>query len=271
MTDLTPRDRLFSRLPSALQRQFAHFAVLERTGSTNADLLALGGRGVAFEMAIEQTDGRGRRERTWHSVPGSSLAFSLAFDLHGSADDIAALPIAVGVACVTGLQRLGFAVALKWPNDLVQTLATGEIHKLGGILVELRAAGPGQWRAVCGIGLNVTAESIANLEIDQPASFLMAVARDPDVDLETIITELLTDLLGTVVSGPATFAPMIEAGRTFDCLLGHDVHVIEPQREWNGTANGWNASGHLQVTDVHGTTQVLRSAEVSIRPRGVTA
>src|ERR1700761_7434674 len=56
--------------------------VVASTGSTNADLLA---RAVAAPdapegqvlVAEEQTAGRGRLGRSWSSVPGASLAFSV--------------------------------------------------------------------------------------------------------------------------------------------------------------------------------------------------
>lgn len=267
MMPATPLDRdlLLTLLPETVRERTEHFLVLERTGSTNADLMARGGHGIAFEAADEQTAGRGRREKLWQSRPGSSLAFSLAFSLQGSATDVATLPLAVGASCVTTLRRLGYDVTLKWPNDLVHLHASGSIEKLGGILVELRNTGTNQWRAVCGIGLNITAGSVENLSLDQPASYLQAVAADPDLPREFILADLLTDLVLTVCEGPTVFPAMLESARAFDCLRGQDVRVIEPLREWIGCAQGWSDQGHLLVTDRDGVEHALLSAEVSIR------
>ena len=51
--------------------------VVASTGSTNADLLARGGPEGQVLVADEQTAGRGRAGRTWVSVPGASLTFSV--------------------------------------------------------------------------------------------------------------------------------------------------------------------------------------------------
>ena len=56
--------------------------IVTSTGSTNADLLARaaaepGGAEGRVLVAEEQTAGRGRRGRTWSSVPGESLTFSV--------------------------------------------------------------------------------------------------------------------------------------------------------------------------------------------------
>lgn len=124
--------------------------VADRCTSTNALLLerASGGR-VALLAAEEQTAGRGRRGRRWHSARGDGLTFSVARRMRRPLAELAGLSLAAGVAAARSLRECGAAeVGLKWPNDLVARGA-----KLGGILVETRgAAGP--TLAVIGIGIN---------------------------------------------------------------------------------------------------------------------
>jgi len=123
--------------------------VLERCASTNAALLAERLRRPVLLAADEQTAGRGRRGRRWHSAPGCGVLFSLGLPLQRAARDLGGLSIVAGVAAVRALRALGAAdAALKWPNDL---LARGA--KLGGILVQTRSQGAGS-AAVIGIGVN---------------------------------------------------------------------------------------------------------------------
>src|SRR3954463_13031747 len=111
--------------------------VLERCDSTNSVLLAAEVLRPTLLACEEQTAGRGRRGRRWHSLPGGSITFSLARTIERPVRELAALSLVAGVASVRALRRLGAAgVALKWPNDLVVGGA-----KLGGILVETRAQG----------------------------------------------------------------------------------------------------------------------------------
>ena len=123
--------------------------VLERCGSTNSVLLEEPGDATVLLAAEEQTAGRGRRGRRWHSIPGADLIFSIAATVRRPARELTALSLVAGVAAAQALRSAGVArVALKWPNDLV----VGDA-KLGGILVETRIASS-RTRAVFGFGIN---------------------------------------------------------------------------------------------------------------------
>ncbi len=125
--------------------------VVDRTGSTNADLLAraLGGAPEGVLLAAEeQSAGRGRMGRAWVSPPRAALTFSLLVRpaavppaRRGWLPLLAGVAVATAVTAVTGVQT-----RLKWPNDVL----TGPA-KLAGILAE--AAGDA---VVVGVGLNVS-------------------------------------------------------------------------------------------------------------------
>src|SRR6185503_2956197 len=118
--------------------------VVERCTSTN-DLLSKENNPVLL-AAEEQTAGRGRRGRRWHSAPGAGATFSLGRRVRRPVRELAALSLVAGVAAARALRALGLQqAALKWPNDLMVDGA-----KLGGILVENRDSN----YAVIGIGIN---------------------------------------------------------------------------------------------------------------------
>lgn len=123
--------------------------VVQRCASTNAVLLAERMPRPVLLAADEQTAGRGRRGRRWHSPPGCGALFSLGLPLARPVRALSGLSIVAGVAAVRALRALGAAdAALKWPNDLLLHGA-----KLGGILVQTRAQDAGS-TAVIGIGVN---------------------------------------------------------------------------------------------------------------------
>lgn len=128
--------------------------VCERCSSTNTVLLENSADDVpALLFAEEQTAGRGRRGRRWHSERGAALMFSLRRHFSGTAGRLGGLSLAAGVGVARALQALGaHGVQLKWPNDLLAPAPLGG-GKLGGILVETRASG-GQVSVVVGVGLN---------------------------------------------------------------------------------------------------------------------
>ena len=104
--------------------------------------------------ADQQTQGRGRNARPWHSKPGSSLTFSIQMPLYKSRGSAAmsSLPLALGVAIAEAIEcwqaafrnTAAAALMLKWPNDLLR-----DSKKVAGILVEARQT------LVCGVGINL--------------------------------------------------------------------------------------------------------------------
>jgi BirA family biotin operon repressor/biotin-[acetyl-CoA-carboxylase] ligase len=131
--------------------------VEDRTGSTNADLLAraLAGapEGVVL-VAEEQSAGRGRMGRIWVSPPRAALTFSLLVRPAAVPPTRRGwLPLLAGVAVASAVTAVtGVATRLKWPNDVLAGAGVGAA-KLGGILAE--AAGDA---IVVGVGLNVSTE-----------------------------------------------------------------------------------------------------------------
>ncbi len=84
--------------------------VVQRTGSTNSDLVARAAAGRAGEGAVlvaeEQTAGKGRLDRRWTAPPRSGLFFSVL--LRPVEVPVARwgwLPLLTGVAVATGLAR----------------------------------------------------------------------------------------------------------------------------------------------------------------------
>src|SRR5204863_7475405 len=107
----------------------------------------------AVVIADAQTEGRGRRGRSWFSPPGSGLYVSIVLTPSRSADRrraTALTTIAAGVALAEGIEAAtGVRVRLKWPNDLY----VGR-RKLAGILAEAAAAGDRIHTVVLGYGIN---------------------------------------------------------------------------------------------------------------------
>src|SRR5262249_41748867 len=107
-------------------------------------------------VAEEQTKGRGRGGRHWHS-PKGNLYTSLLLRLNVSATIATQLSfvaaLAVHDAVSTELAAVQIAdLRLKWPNDVMLNGA-----KIAGILIESLAAPDGKaLAAIVGIGINVS-------------------------------------------------------------------------------------------------------------------
>ncbi|MFJ9045307.1 biotin--[acetyl-CoA-carboxylase] ligase [Streptomyces sp. NPDC102347] len=156
--------------------------VVQRTGSTNSDLVARAAaekleEGVVL-VAEEQTAARGRLDRRWVAPARSGLFFSVLLrPREVPVERWGWLPLLTGVAVATGLARAaGVDTALKWPNDVLVTVR-GEERKAGGILVE--ATGDGG--VVVGVGVNVSLRA-DELPVATAGSLALAGAVSTDRD-----------------------------------------------------------------------------------------
>ncbi|HYZ53907.1 MAG TPA: biotin--[acetyl-CoA-carboxylase] ligase [Streptosporangiaceae bacterium] len=174
--------------PDGLWREVS---VVERTGSTNADLIARARDGAPEGLVLaaeEQTSGRGRMGRAWLSPPRAALTFSVL--LRPAAVPPARrgwLPLLAGVATAAAVRQVsGLEAQLKWPNDV---LIGG--RKLAGILAE--QAGDA---VVVGIGVNVSTGA-GELPATGPSSLAatsLLLAGSASLDRELLLRQVLAEL-----------------------------------------------------------------------------
>ena len=236
--------------------------VVAETGSTNADLLARLGslNGPVLLIAERQTAGRGRAGRSWLSTPGATLTFSLAWRFKGPLNNMAGLPLAVGVALAETIASLGVAVQLKWPNDLLR-----DGKKLAGILVETGAANAtdGSIWAVIGAGINLVMPDELEAQIGREVAAAPWLAQ---MDRNQLMAALLSRLGAVLAEFDDTgFAPFAERWNALHAWQDQDVSIIDDgQILQQGRAAGVDAIGRLMLDTGTGRVEVL-SGDVSLR------
>ena len=220
-------------------------------------------------VAINQTAGRGRLGRRWHSTAGASLTFSLALPLARA--DWSGLSLAVGLAVVDALDPDGGRLGLKWPNDLILREAGADSgddktpragRKLGGILIESVPVGE-QRAAVIGIGINVVPQPVAEADYGTAALTELWPDATPQDTLARIGEPLVRTLLAFERDG---FAPLQQPYARRDVLLGQHVKTSDRAMP-EGVAQGVDADGALKVA-AGGQTRRIVSGEVSVRLAG---
>jgi BirA family biotin operon repressor/biotin-[acetyl-CoA-carboxylase] ligase len=229
-------------------------------------------------VAEQQTRGRGRMGRDWHSSPGLSLTFSLALP-YAPVAGWSGLSLAVGLALAEALEPepLTPRLRLKWPNDLwLAGDAPGTGRKLGGILLEtlsLPGSGPARGDAaarwlVVGVGLNVRPQPAALVAEMAHGSACVQDLRPgieaPEV-LHLVAAPLVQALLRFAQQG---FAPLRPAYARRDLLAGQPVQTTSPDCP-QGVVEGVDTDGALclQAPGPEGVIQRHRvlSGEVSVR------
>lgn len=244
--------------------------VFSEIESTNSYLLdqprPLPGR-YRVALAVHQTGGRGRRDRSWYSPPSSGLCMSLAFTFRRMPKNFPSLSLAIGISVAQALEQLGIrGISLKWPNDVI---ARG--GKLGGVLSEVLPASAAGVTAVTGIGLNIDLE---NTDADSRITSRLG----PVVDLASCCDELpsraaiAAAVIGHLYDAMVRFETdgfpaFIEAWQRYDWLRGQSVTVETADGPAAGVVEGVDTDGALLLI-AKGDRRRITSG--SVAPSGQT-
>ncbi|MFI1969046.1 biotin--[acetyl-CoA-carboxylase] ligase [Streptomyces cinnamoneus] len=245
------------------------FDVVQRTGSTNTDLVAAGGEEGAVLVAEEQSAGRGRLDRTWSAPPRSGLFFSVRLTPGPGVppERWGWLPLLAGVATATALSAAaGVDTALKWPNDLLVTVGDEE-RKTGGILAERTGDS-----VVVGIGLNV---SLRADELPVPGAGSLALAGAEVLDRDPLLRAVLRSLADwyerwRAAGGDPARCGLQETYAAGCATLGRTVRAELPGGQaLVGEAVAVDGDGRLVLATADGVQQPVGAGDViHLRPAG---
>lgn len=209
----------------------------EEIASTNdrARELARQGQAEIVVLAGEQTGGRGRRDRSWHSPPGGVYCTILTRP-RLPPDRVGLLTLAAAVAIVEAADAAGVETVIKWPNDV---LTAADERKIAGILTESATSGTGtvSWVLV-GIGVNANLDETA-----LPDGAASLQARAGTINRRTFVQTLL-DTFDNLRTNPSTIP---SAWRTHAATLGRDVQVVTDTDTISGRAVDITDSGALKL------------------------
>jgi len=233
-----------------------------KTDSTNRVAFELGHAGEAegaVVLAEEQTAGRGRAGRTWHSERAAGVYLTLLLRPKLAPVQAPLLTMMAGLSAHTAVEAVtGLAVDLKWPNDLI---IRGK--KAGGILTEMHAE-PGQVRfVIVGIGLNVNQERFPG-ELANVATSLRQETGKPQPRMELLVRllrEFESDYNRFVREGVASVVKRFEVLSSY--AHGKRVSVTNGVESYLGTTAGLGPEGLLQVERDDGRVVTVIAGDVA--------
>lgn len=233
-------------------------------GSTNAVALRLADAGApegTLVTAEEQTQGRGRLGRKWHSPPGVGIWMSLILrpDIHPAR--AAGLSLVGGLAIACALQPLSeAALQIKWPNDVEQGG-----RKLAGVLSESAVEGSKVRHTVVGMGININHEP-AEIPAELSAvavSLRMATGRaHRRVPIVAAVLRAFQSRYEAYINGKSM--DVIEEFRERSGLIGRAVRVTQEHQTYEGTVLDVTAQGSLLILTGSGPRTVT-AGEASLR------
>ncbi len=210
---------------------------------------------VTCVLAEEQTGGRGRFNRSWHSPRSLNLYVTFVFRLHnpmhlGSIGQVMALSLA------QVLLQEGLHPQVKWPNDV---LLGGK--KLAGVLAETQSL-KDTVAVFLGIGINVNLAADELKKIDKPATSLKAeTGRDWNRDtlFKRLSRQFLIDLDKFKKRG---FEPFHHQFENLMALKGKTVHCFDGKKEWAGICHSLSNDGQLNLLLPDHTIRTLSAGDI---------
>jgi BirA family transcriptional regulator, biotin operon repressor / biotin---[acetyl-CoA-carboxylase] ligase len=256
---LTP-DVLKQRLKGSLfGKRIYHFFKTDSTNRVAMELAQAGEPEGAVVLAEEQTAGRGRAGRSWHSERTAGIYLTLLLRPKLAPVQAPLLTMMAGLSAHTAVEAVtGLVVDLKWPNDLI---IRGK--KAGGILTEMHAE-PGLVRfVVVGIGLNVNQERFSG-ELASVATSLRQETGKPQSRMELLVRllrEFETDYNRFVREGVASVVKRFEVLSSY--AYGKRVRVTNGTESYLGTTAGLGPEGLLQVESDDGRVVTVIAGDVA--------
>ena len=256
---LTP-DLLRAQLKGSLfSKRIYHFF---KTDSTNRVAMELGYAGEpegAVILAEEQSAGRGRAGRTWHSERAAGIYATLLLRPKISPVQAPLLTMMAGLSAHAAIQaQTGLQLDLKWPNDLV---LNGK--KLGGILTEMYADTSLVRFVIVGIGINVNQENFPP-ELAGIATSLRAETGRNLSRLELLarlLREFETDYNRFLREGAKSVTDRFTKVSSY--AVGKKVRVTNGSDTFTGVTAGLAPEGLLQVQREDGKTVTVIAGDVT--------
>src|SRR5579859_7941318 len=258
--DLLAPDMLKRRLKGSVFGKHIHHFL--RVDSTNRVAMELGYANEpegSVVLAEEQTAGRGRAGRSWHSERANGIYVTLLLRPRISPVQAPLLTMMAGLSARAAIQaQTGLLPDVKWPNDLML-----DGKKLGGILTEMHAETTLVRFVIVGTGINVNQEKFPS-ELSGIATSLRVETGKSQSRLELLarlLREFETDYNRFLRDGAASIVERFTQVSSYAC--GKRVRVSNGNESYVGVTAGLRPEGLLQVQQDDGTLATVFAGDVT--------
>jgi len=246
-----------------LARELTCLATTDSTMRVVAEQALAGAAHGTAVIAEEQTAGRGRLGRSFHSPAGANLYTSILLRPTPPGMLAPTLVLASGVAvaeCVAAWLGDPARVELKWPNDV-----RIDRRKTSGILVELTSSAAAPAFAVLGIGVNLNVDPATFPDEFRRRATSLSAAGGRAVDRVAFAQRLYGSLERVLdLHASAGFSALRPRFDAWFRMAGETVRVLEPGGgALEGRVLGVDADGALRLARGSGERRVL-AGEVTL-------
>lgn len=250
-----------------LQERWSRHSVhlFESVDSTNERAKRLAESGApagTVVVAAEQTEGRGRAGRRWHSPAGAGVYLSVVFRPDRIENPVLQQLLAgLGVAAELDADFEDLDPAVKWPNDLVAA-----DRKFGGVLSE--AAWEEETPRYLVVGAGVNARLPDDLpEVLEGGTTSMEAVLGEDVELPEVADAVIRGLERRLIDPPKSLdEPSLDLLDRYDWLRDRrvDVRPGDEDEFLDGVCVGVAPDGALLFRPDRGALRRLHDATVRV-------
>lgn len=266
-TDVISEEGIRLALPEEYQSR--KILVFRETTSTNTLAKQAANEGEQEGLIIvaeNQTAGRGRRGRSFFSVPGGNICISVLLRPQLQAADAVFLTTAACMAVHRAIEAVtGISTDIKWVNDLYY-----RGKKVCGILTEAVTdceSGRVDY-LIPGIGINfrIRPEQFP-AELREIAGALYEDDSNPQITRNRLAAEIIVQMERVVEELNHADRSFLEEYRRHSMLIGKEIWILTQGEPEAATAVDVDENGGLVVRLSDGSFRTLSSGEVSVRVR----
>ncbi|VEF47991.1 bifunctional protein BirA [Bacillus freudenreichii] len=257
--NMTENEILFGLETERFGRNVHYFDSLESTQKAAYQLAYDGAPEGTLVIAEEQTLGRGRLGRAWHSASGKGIWMSIIVRPDLPPQKAPQFTLITAVAVARAIEEVTeITPEIKWPNDL---LIKGK--KVVGILTELQAEADKISSLIIGIGMNVNhASDDFPVEVKKIASSLF-IEKGEKISRAALIQSFLKNFekyYSIYVS--EGFLPIRILWESYAISIGKQIKATTVTGEIVGVAVGISNEGVLKIEDEKGVIHNIYSADI---------
>lgn len=260
--DVVSAQEIESRLTTAwVGKQVVYEPVVDSTNNKAKRLAEEGAGHGTLVLADQQSQGKGRRGRSWSTPPGTAVAMTVIVRPGMRPEQASMLTLIMGLAVASACRSLfELDAQIKWPNDIV---IGGK--KLCGILTEMSAEMNEIHYLVIGTGINVNMEEFPMEIRDTATSLCLELGKK--VRRADVIQRCLEyfEQYYDVFMETENLSRLQKLYNQLLVSRDRQVRVLTPGNEYQGISRGINDKGELLVERENGKTEAVYAGEVSVR------
>ena len=213
-------------------------------------------------IAEDQTNGRGRKGKIWHSLGKSKIFFSAKILLKRSENPLTIFPLLIAFSIyktiLTFFPHHRESLKIKWPNDIYL-----DENKIAGILIESNSQNDSESIIVLGIGINLSGDT--SNDKDFKYSFLTNTAFDKEQKVrfvEFLINEI--NNLEPIFNSQERFLETLNLIDPISYLKNKEIQFTYENEIRIGKYIGIDKNGFLLILSDKNTITLLDYSDIKV-------